>query len=78
MPHRAELELPCASADAARWVLAAVAKETESGPEGTTCSIVADGAMLRVRLEAGDVASLRAALQGVVRLVDAAHRVVEG
>jgi len=73
--HRVELELSCDSPEAARIVEAAVAHELESGPEATTVQVRREGALLRVRLEAADASSLRAALQSGLRLVDAAHRV---
>ncbi len=53
----------------------AVVVELDEGPEGSTCQADRNGAVIRMVLEARDVSTLRAALNGVVRLVETAHRV---
>ncbi len=76
--HTAELDLDCGDETAARIVAAAVQSEAEEGPEGTRAELRQDGARLRVRIESDDLSRLRAALQSLVRLADAAHRVARG
>jgi tRNA threonylcarbamoyladenosine modification (KEOPS) complex Pcc1 subunit len=73
-PHRAELRLGCPGPEAARAVADALGVEALEGPDGTWTEARADGPDVVVRVAAQDLAGLRAALHGVVRLVDAACR----
>lgn len=70
--HGATLRLECGDAATARAVRDALAVELEDGPAGTHTSVIADGSALSVAVEAVDLAGLRATLNGVVRLADAA------
>ncbi len=74
MQHDAELRLECPSSQAAIWILAAVSPELEDGPEGATCDVKVDGSAVVAKLSAPDVSTLRAAINTVTRLVDAAQR----
>jgi tRNA threonylcarbamoyladenosine modification (KEOPS) complex Pcc1 subunit len=77
-PHTAEVTLPCGSPVLAGIVRAAIQAETDEAPEGASCRLSVDGSDLRASLAAADVAGLRAALNTVVRLADAALRTAGG
>lgn len=72
--HRATLSFDLGDPGRADAVLGALAPEVADGPEGTTTAIRCDGTVLHADLEAQTVSGLRAALNGVVRLLDAAMR----
>lgn len=72
--HTAEVTLPCGSPRHAELVRRAIQAETDEAPEGATCKLSLEGADLKARIGAADVAGLRAALNTVVRLADAALR----
>ena len=72
--HRAEFRLACPDPAAAEAVAAALAVEAQEGPDGSVTEVGAEGALVVVRIWAGDLAALRAAAHGAVRLVDAARR----
>lgn len=75
--HRAEATLPCGGARQAEWVLRAIRDEAADAPEGASCELSVAGDGLRARIVAGDLAGLRASLNTVVRLADAALRTVQ-
>lgn len=74
--HTAELRLSCDDARQATVLRDALQLEAEEGPGGSLTRLVAEGTDLVVRLEAADVSGLRAALNSVIRLADAAVRVI--
>jgi len=74
--HTADLSLPCGSRQAAEWVRRAIVAETDEAPEGARCDLRVEGPTLRAALTAEDLAGLRAGLNTVVRLADAALRTV--
>lgn len=75
-PHEAELRLETPGPAAARTLAAALAVEAADGPEGVAASVAAQGASVVLRVQAPDLASLRAGLHGLVRLFDVAARSV--
>lgn len=75
-PHQASVTLPCGSSARAELVRRAIQAETDEAPEGAACALSVDGADLRADVTAADVAGLRAALNTVVRLADAALRTI--
>lgn len=76
-PHTAHVTLPCGSSAQAELVRRAIQAETDEAPEGASCRLAVEGADLVARVEAADVAGLRAALNTVVRLADAALRTAQ-
>jgi len=74
MSHRASLVLRTPSPAVAQAVAGALALEAREGPEGCRVDVRAAESALEVDVEAGDLADLRAALNSVVRLLDAAAR----
>jgi tRNA threonylcarbamoyladenosine modification (KEOPS) complex Pcc1 subunit len=72
--HRAELAFHLDDLEAAKAAAGALQVEAMAGPEGTRATVVLDGATLQVTLEAATVSDLRAALNSMVRLLDAALR----
>ena len=75
--HTAEVTLPCGTAQQADWVRRAIQAEADEAPEGATCTLTLRGGDLHARIVAADLAGLRASLNTVVRLADAALRTVE-
>ena len=75
--HSAEVTLPCGTPHRADIVRRAIQAETDEAPEGATCRLTVEGAELKASVSAADVAGLRAALNTVVRLADAALRTME-
>ena len=75
--HRAEATIPCGGGRQAGWVLRAIRDEAADAPEGATCELAVVGDGLHARIAAGDLAGLRASLNTVVRLADAALRTVQ-
>jgi tRNA threonylcarbamoyladenosine modification (KEOPS) complex Pcc1 subunit len=75
--HSASLTLPCGSPTQADWVRRAIQAEVDEAPDGAHCTLRVEGADLHATIEAADVAGLRASLNTVVRLADAALRTVE-
>lgn len=75
-PHRADVTLPCGSATRAAIVRQAIQAEADEPPEGARIELATDGADLTASIRADDVAGLRAALNTVVRLADAALRTI--
>lgn len=75
--HTAEVTLPCGTAQQADWVRRAIQAEAEEAPDGATCTLSLHGSDLHARIEARDLAGLRASLNTVVRLADAALRTVQ-
>lgn len=74
--HTAEVTLPCGGPRQADIVRRAIQAEADEAPEGATCLLSVEGGDLRAAIRAADVAGLRAALNTVVRLADAALRTV--
>jgi tRNA threonylcarbamoyladenosine modification (KEOPS) complex Pcc1 subunit len=74
--HHAELRFDLASEKDAAAVAGALA--VEEGPEGATADVRQEGATLHIRLQAGTLSDLRAALNTTVRLLDAASRTLAG
>lgn len=72
--HAAELRFEMADAASAAAVAGALAVEADQGPEGSRATVRPEGTAVHVRLEAGSVSDLRAALNSVVRLLDVAAR----
>lgn len=75
--HHADVTLDCGTAEKAGWVRRAIQAEVDEAPDGAHTTLALDDAVLRARIEAADVAGLRAALNTLVRLADAALRTVE-
>lgn len=74
--HTAQVTLPCGNARQAAWVRMAIQAEADEAPEGAVCALSVVGSDLVASISARDVAGLRAALNTVVRLADAALRTV--
>lgn len=74
MAHRAVLAFHLPDPGSADAVARALSVEVADGPEGSTTTLRVEGATLHAELEADTVSGLRAALNGVVRLLDAAVR----
>ncbi len=74
MAHDADLSFPLPDPDSARAVAEALRPEVADGPEGSTTVLAVEGAVVRARVTADSVGGLRAALNSVVRLLDAAVR----
>jgi tRNA threonylcarbamoyladenosine modification (KEOPS) complex Pcc1 subunit len=72
--HAAELRFDMADPQSAAAVAGALAVEADEGPEGSRARVWPEGASVHVRVEAGTVSDLRAALNSVVRLLDVADR----
>lgn len=77
MAHRAELAIDCGDAATARLVERTLAAEAGQGPDGSETVLSLDGATLRARIGAPDVATLRAAVNQVARQADVALRTVQ-
>ena len=75
--HTAEVTIPCGTAQQADWVRRAIQAEVDEAPDGAACLLGLRGVDLHAELRAGDLAGLRAALNTLVRLADAALRTVE-
>jgi tRNA threonylcarbamoyladenosine modification (KEOPS) complex Pcc1 subunit len=75
--HQASIVLPCRTAQQADWVRQAIQAEADESPDGAACTLSLRGADLHAEIRAGDLAGLRASLNTVVRLADAALRTVE-
>ncbi len=73
--HRATLDLECDSASIARWVVQAIQPELSDAPGGSDVVLGLDGARVRVAISASSLADLRASVNNVVRLLDAANNV---
>lgn len=72
--HRAELTFQCGSAAQAAQLQVVLAAEQGDGPEGSTLSLRVEEDVLQASLQAVDLATLRAAINSVTRLADAALR----
>jgi tRNA threonylcarbamoyladenosine modification (KEOPS) complex Pcc1 subunit len=75
--HTAQVTLPCGTAQQAEWVRRAIQTEVDEAPDGAVCRLAIAGSDLRAELEARDLAGLRAALNTLVRLADAALGTVQ-
>jgi tRNA threonylcarbamoyladenosine modification (KEOPS) complex Pcc1 subunit len=76
-PHTAHVSLPCGSSAQAELVRRAIQAEADEAPDGARCVLSVRGEALEAAIEAADVAGLRAALNTVVRLADAALRTMQ-
>lgn len=76
--HTASLAVPCTDPDEARVLHQALEVETRDGPEGSTVTLRVQDATIAIEVEAPDTSTLRAALNSVLRLLDAAQRVARG
>jgi tRNA threonylcarbamoyladenosine modification (KEOPS) complex Pcc1 subunit len=75
--HTAEVTLPCGSTQQADWVRRAIQAEVDEAPDGAACTLTLQGSDLHAAIQASDLAGLRASLNTLVRLADAALRTVE-
>ncbi len=75
--HVASVTLPCGTAQQADWVRRAIQAEVDEAPDGAACTLSLQGADLRAEIHANDLAGLRAALNTLVRLADAALGTVQ-
>ena len=75
--HTAEATLPCGTAERADWVRRAIQAEVDEAPDGAACRLEVRGPELHAAVQAQDLAGLRASLNTVVRLADAALRTVQ-
>ncbi|MFA5945138.1 MAG: KEOPS complex subunit Pcc1 [Candidatus Thermoplasmatota archaeon] len=75
--HTAEVTLPCGSAEKAEWVRRAIQAEVDEAPDGASCTLTIKGGDLCAEVHASDLAGLRAALNTLVRLADAALGTVQ-
>lgn len=73
----ATVTLPCGTAQQADWVRRAIQAEVDEAPDGASCTLTVAGTDLHAEVRAGDLAGLRASLNTLVRLADAALRTVE-
>ncbi len=74
--NTAHLTVVLADPQAANAVHAALAPECDEGPEGSAVVMTVDGATLTADIQANDLSTLRAALNSVVRLLDAAQQTI--
>lgn len=72
--HRAELVFQCPSPAVALLLERTLRAEQGEGPEGSTLLLAVEGASVQARVRATDLATLRAAINSVTRLADAALR----
>jgi tRNA threonylcarbamoyladenosine modification (KEOPS) complex Pcc1 subunit len=75
--HTAEVTLPCGTAQQAEWVRRAIQAEVDEAPDGAVCTLRIGGSDLHADIQAADLAGLRASLNTLVRLADAALRSIE-
>ena len=75
MRHTAQLRFELGDEATAEAVRQALMPEMADGPEGTAVTLRREGATLHADVRAADLAGLRAGLNGVVRLLDAAAKV---
>lgn len=75
--QRAELAFHLASEAEARAVAGALAVEAAEGPEGASTAVRREGATIHVSVASASLSDLRAALNSVVRLLDAAARTAQ-
>lgn len=75
--HTAMIRLPMGDTETADVLGKAVAVEASDGPEGTTTSVSQDGEHVCVEVTAANVSDLRAAVNGILRLLDAAQRSIQ-
>lgn len=72
--HTVHVEFRCPDAATADAVRRALLPEAHDPPEGSQVALEQEGPLLHLHVGAPDLGSLRAALHGSVRLVDAALR----
>ena len=75
--HRATFSIPCGDERLAKAIYQAVSVEAADGPDGTTTELSLGDSGLDVAISARDASGLRAAVHGVLRLLDAAQRVAK-
>lgn len=74
MAHRADLAFTCASTHVAQLLERTLRAEEGDGPEGSSLTLHVEGDAVHAALQAVDLATLRAAINSVTRLADAALR----
>lgn len=74
-PYAASLRLACDSAEQATWLAASIGPELTDGPDGSTATVRIEGAELCLDLAAVSLADLRALVNNLVRLLEAARQV---
>ena len=74
MRHTAQLRFELGDEATAEAVLQALLPEMADGPDGTAVTLRRDEGTLHADVGAADLAGLRAVLNGVVRLLDAARQ----
>lgn len=74
LPHQAALAFACASPTVARLLQQTLSAEQGDGPEGSTLALHVEDSTLHAAIRAVDLATLRAAINSVTRLADAALR----
>lgn len=72
--HRAALAFQCPSPAVALLLQRTLRAEQKEGPEGSTLALEVEGSTVHARVRAEDLATLRAAINSVARLADAALR----
>ncbi len=72
MAHRADLAFTCPSPHVAQLLERTLRAEEGDGPEGSNLTLRVDGDVLHAAIQAVDLATLRAAINSVTRLADAA------
>ena len=75
--QRAELAFRLPDEATARAVAGALSVEAAEGPEGASTALRREGDTIHVSVAAASVSDLRAALNSVVRLMDAAARTAQ-
>ncbi len=73
--HQARLRLACDSPELAEIIVQAIQPELIDAPGGTRTELRLDGPVVEASISAPSLADLRASVNNVVRLLDAAHNV---
>lgn len=76
--HAVHAEFRCPDAATADAVRRALLPEAHDPPEGCRLALDQEGPLLHLHVDAPDAGALRAALQGTLRLVDAALQTAAG
>jgi tRNA threonylcarbamoyladenosine modification (KEOPS) complex Pcc1 subunit len=75
---RARIEIPLESEQQAKILCSALAPETESAPsDRAKTHIVAEGNLLIIEIESGDLTGARAALNSIIAWVSACLKTIE-
>lgn len=76
MAHRADFAFTCASPHVALLLERTLRAEEGDGPEGSSLTLRVEGDTVHAAVQAVDLATLRAAINSVTRLADAALRTI--